>query len=164
MIAGYDAWAAAERAKLLLARQRAVTALGGEPSFSALRELLGQVKQGTLPPDAFAQAALSDLFFGTDGNGDELRPHAETESETETETETVILALALALTLALVLTQALAPALNLSLSLTLTLSLILTLTLLRSRGRRRRRRRSSSSSFAHCRTRGSSCATSCFRR
>ena len=95
MIAGYDAWAAAERAKLLLARQRAVLALGGEPSFSALRELLGQVKQGTLPPDAFAQAALSDLFFGADGNGDaaqvdELRPRAETGTGTETETETVI--------------------------------------------------------------------------
>ena len=70
-------------------------ALGGEPSFSALRELLGQVKQGTLPPDAFAQAALSDLFFGADGNGDaaqvdELRPRAETGTGTETETETVI--------------------------------------------------------------------------
>ena len=111
VLTGYDEWAAAEKGRLLRARRRAVSALGGEPSFAALRELLGQVKEGALPPAAFVQAALSDDFFGPDGNGDPAEPNVadelladtagviaeamveaetEAEAEVEAETETVI--------------------------------------------------------------------------
>ena len=80
----YDEWAAAEKGKLLRARHRAVSALGGEPSFAALRELLGQVKDGALPPAAFVQAALSDDFFGADGNGDPADPNVADELRADT--------------------------------------------------------------------------------
>ena len=84
VITEYDEWAAAEKVKLLRARRRAVSALGGEPSFAALRELLGQVKDGALPPAGFVQAALSDDFFGADGNGDPADPNVADELRADT--------------------------------------------------------------------------------
>lgn len=73
VVESYDDWDTARRRRVQRAKDRALHALGGGEaagkSLAAFKNLLKQVAAGDMESTAFADAALSPVFFGADGYG-----------------------------------------------------------------------------------------------